>query len=248
MQAVSVVSQRNGTYAAHFRTTAAGTYSALVSIRSVASNATEFLVRPAAAAAAASHASGAGLRNAVAGEPASVHLHVRTLLVPSSHYFDVWLRGCARCSYVCWGRLSRTRPWPYYYSTGVLSMESSAMECRAVLRVRAFVLGHQPSDAYGNLDTGDGPSPRVALHVKTGLGVFKAVAAVSEDSYNLTWTADCGCYTLAYSVEVAGALSISVTTADGEPFVASPFHAQVGRHQTSATDGYRLDSPLPHTD
>jgi hypothetical protein len=79
-----VVSQRNGTYAAHFRTTAAGWYTALVSIRSVPGNATTFLVSPAAAAAAASHASGAGLRSAIAGEPALVHLHVRTLLVPSS--------------------------------------------------------------------------------------------------------------------------------------------------------------------
>jgi hypothetical protein len=93
----------------------------------------------------------------------------------------------------------------------------------------------QPSDAYGNPDNGHGPSPRVELHVETGPGVFKAVVAVPADSFNLTWTADCGCYTLAYLVQAAGVLSISVTTADGEPFVASPFHAQVSRLQPCVT-------------
>jgi hypothetical protein len=84
----------------------------------------------------------------------------------------------------------------------------------------------QPCDRYGNPHTADGLSPRVALHVETGAGVAKAVVPVPEASYNLTWAVDCGCYTLSY-VTVAGTLVLSVTTAEGDPFVASPFHAQV---------------------
>jgi hypothetical protein len=83
-----VLPLRDGTYAAHFRTTAAGRYTARVSLHGVAGSASSFVVLPGTAAAAASHAQGAGLRSAVAGDPAFVHIYVRPAPQPRASVYS----------------------------------------------------------------------------------------------------------------------------------------------------------------